>query len=252
MRSVGSGTQKIEQELAQIFPDTEVLRMDADTVSAANGHAQLLDRFRQKRIPILLGTQMVAKGLDFANVTLVGVLDADMSLYADNFRAAETTFSLITQVAGRSGRGEAEGRAIIQTMTPEHPVIRLAAEQNYDAFYDLEIRMRELRGCPPFQDFFTVTFTGLQEEQVLRAAMRMRDALAANLAQEPFSGVERKLLGPAPAAVARVNYSYRYRLTLVTKASAQIRNLLAFVLSEFSRDSRNKGVSAFADMNSYD
>ena len=252
MRPVGSGTQKIEQELAQLFPDTEVLRMDADTVSAANGHESILTRFREQKVPILLGTQMVAKGLDFEDVTLVGVLDADMSLYTDSFRAAETTFSLITQVAGRSGRGAEEGRAIIQTMTPENPVIRLAAEQNYDAFYDLEIHMRELRGCPPFADFFTVTFMGLQERDVLQASMRVRDALAANLSREPYSAVRTRLLGPAPAAVARVNYSYRYRLTLVCRNTAQIRRLLAYVLSEFANDRQNRGVSAFADINSYD
>ena len=160
MKAVGSGTQKVEQELKALFPDTAVLRMDADTVAASGGHEAMLRRFRDEQIPILLGTQMVAKGLDFPSVTLVGVLDADMSLYVDNFRAAETTFSLITQVVGRSGRGADSGCAMIQTMTPEHPVLQLAARQDYDAFYDMELQMRKLRSCPPFSDLFTITVAG--------------------------------------------------------------------------------------------
>ena len=251
MKAVGSGTQKIEQELKAIFPDTELLRMDADTVAASGSHEELLRTFREKKIPILLGTQMVAKGLDFPSVTLVGVLDADMSLYVDNFRAAETTFSLITQVVGRSGRGADTGTAMIQTMTPEHPVLQLAAKQDYDAFYELELQMRRLRGCPPFSDLFTVTIAGLEERGLVQAAVRLRDALAANLQKEPYAAMHAQLLGPAPASVARVNYSYRYQLTLVCRNSAPLRKLLAFLLVEFSKDKQNKGLTAFIDINSY-
>ena len=251
MKAIGSGTQKIEQELKALFPDTEVLRMDADTVPAAGGHEAMLKRFREQQIPILLGTQMVAKGLDFPSVTLVGVIDADMSLYVDNFRAAETTFSLITQVVGRSGRGADTGCAMIQTMTPEHPVLQLAAKQDYDAFYELELQMRKLRSCPPFSDLFTITAAGLEERGLIEASVRLRDALAANLRQEPYCRAPAQLLGPAPASVARVNYSYRYQLTLVCKNSAAIRRLLSYVLAEFSRDRRNKGITALIDVNSY-
>ena len=251
MKAVGSGTQKIEQELKALFPDTELLRMDADTVAASGSHEELLRTFREKKIPILLGTQMVAKGLDFPSVTLVGVLDADMSLYVDNFRAAETTFSLITQVVGRSGRGADSGMAMIQTMTPEHPVLRLAAKQDYDAFYELELQMRQLRSCPPFSDLFTITVAGLEERGLIEASVRLRDALAANLQKEPYCRAPAQLLGPAPASVARVNYSYRYQLTLICKNSAAIRRLLAFVLAEFSKDRRNKGITALIDINSY-
>ena len=194
---------------------------------------------------------MVAKGLDFPSVTLVGVLDADMSLYVDNFRAAETTFSLITQVVGRSGRGADSGTAMIQTMTPEHPVLQLAAKQDYDAFYELELQMRRLRGCPPFSDLFTVTIAGLEERGLVQAAVRLRDALAANLQKEPYAAMRAQLLGPAPASVARVNYSYRYQLTLVCRNSAPLRKLLAFLLVEFSKDKQNKGLTAFIDINSY-
>ena len=251
MKAIGSGTQKIEQELKALFPDTEVLRMDADTVPAAGGHEAMLKKFREQQIPILLGTQMVAKGLDFPSVTLVGVIDADMSLDVDKVRAAETTVSLITQVVGRSGRGADAGCAMIQTMTPEHPVLRLAAKQDYDAFYELELQMRQLRGCPPFSDLFTITVAGLEERGLIEASVRLRDALAANLQKEPYCRAPAQLLGPAPASVARVNYSYRYQLTLVCKNSAAIRRLLAFVLAEFSKDRRNKGITALIDINSY-
>ena len=251
MKAVGSGTQKVEQELKALFPDTAVLRMDADTVAASGGHEAMLRRFRDEQIPILLGTQMVAKGLDFPSVTLVGVLDADMSLYVDNFRAAETTFSLITQVVGRSGRGADSGCAMIQTMTPEHPVLQLAARQDYDAFYDMEMQMRKLRSCPPFSDLFTITVAGLEERGLIQASVRLRDALAANLQREPYCREPAQLLGPAPAPVARVNYSYRYQLTLVCRNTAPIRRLLAFVLAEFSKDRQNRGLTALIDINSY-
>ena len=252
LKPVGAGTQKVEQELRAVFPDTELLRMDADTITASNSHEAILSRFQSQQVPILLGTQMVAKGLDFANVTLVGVLDADMSLYLDNYRAAETTFSLLTQVVGRAGRGEQAGMAMIQTMTPEHPVIKLAARQDYDAFYDLEISMRRLRGVPPFADLFIITFTGSFEEQVMRAAARFRDMLQAYLQRKPYCDEHTQLLGPAPAAIAKINYTWRYRLTLSAKNSRRLRQLISFCLCEFAKDKQNRGVNAFADVNSYD
>ena len=252
LRPVGAGTQKVEEELRYEFPDTGILRMDADTVTAANSHEAILERFRRKEASILVGTQMVAKGLDFASVTLAGVLDADLSLYVNHYRAAETTFSLVTQLVGRSGRGADTGTAVIQTMCPEHPVLKLAAAQDYDGFYDMEIALRELRSVPPFRDLFTVTFTGLFEEHVRAAAKRFRDALAMNLRQSPYAGMEFDLLGPAPAAIAKVNYTYRYRATLSCKNTKEIRALLRFLLGAFAKDKQNKGVSAFVDVNAYD
>ena len=252
LKPVGSGTQKIEQELRWIFPDTEILRMDADTVTARNGHEQMLKRFEEKKIPILLGTQMVSKGLDFENVTLVGVLDADMSLYVSNYRAAETTFSLITQVVGRAGRGDAAGAAMIQTMTPEHPVLLLAAKQDYDAFYDMEIAIRELHHCPPFSDLFFITFTGLYEDRVQQAAARFRNSLRAQLKAAAYLDGGATVLGPAPCAIVKVNYTYRYRLTLAAKNSKNLRQLLSSQLKAFSKDKQNRGVNAYADVNSYD
>lgn len=157
----GFGTQRVEEELRELFPDTPILRMDADTVGA--GHEALLREFDEREIPILIGTQMVAKGLDFENVTLVGVLAADLSLYVDHYRASERTFSLLTQVVGRAGRGGKEGRAVIQTYTPGNDVIQAAAAQDYDRFYESEIRLRQLRRDPPFADQMMVTVTGPEE-----------------------------------------------------------------------------------------
>ena len=150
LKPIGTGTQKAQQELQTLLPDMEVARMDADTVTATNTHEQILQKFQENRTPVLLGTQMVAKGLNLPEVTLVGVLDADLSLYSESFRAAETTFNMLTQVVGRAGRGETAGQAVVQTLVPEHPVLNLAAQQDYDSFYELEIRLRQSLGNPPF------------------------------------------------------------------------------------------------------
>lgn len=251
LKPVGAGTQRIEEELHYFFPDTHVLRMDADTVTASNNHEAILGKFQRERIPILLGTQMVAKGLDFENVTLVGVVDADMSLYVDNFRAAETTFSLITQVVGRSGRGSTSGTALIQTMAPEHPVLQLAAKQDYDGFYELEMRIRMMREFPPLRDIFLLTFTGMHEEQVMQAAVRFRDALQNSLHSVQTLS-DALLLGPSPAPVMKVNNTYRFRLTLMCRNSRTLRQTLAWHLRSFFNDKNNRGVSAFADVNPYD
>lgn len=252
LKQVGFGTQKVETELNELLPDTQVLRMDADTISAANSHEKILGRFRDENIPILLGTQMVAKGLDFENVTLVGVLNADTSLYSTSYRAAETTFSLITQVIGRAGRGSQPGRAVIQTMTPENQVLLLAAAQNYDDFYDLEIRLRQLRGCPPFFDLVTVSFVGVFEEDVRRGAMLFRQMCQSMLAQPQYQTIQATLLGPTPAAVAKLNNRYRYCMTVACHLDRQMRRILAYLLQEFGKDRRNRGVTAFADVNSYE
>ena len=249
LKTIGTGTQKVQQELNALFPDMETLRMDTDTVSAVNTHEKILEHFQQENIPILLGTQMVAKGLNLENVTLVGVLDADLSLYVDSYRAAETTFNMLTQVVGRAGRGSRPGRAMIQTMTPEHRVITLAAMQDYAGFYEMELPLRQAKGCPPFQDLYTLTFSGPEEQQVLRCAVAFRDALLGALGA---GGMAAQVLGPAPAAVAKVNYHYRYRLTLRGAGGRPLRQLLSGLLQQFAREKTNRGVSAFADINGYD
>ena len=250
LRPVGAGTQKVEEELRALYPGVEVLRMDADTVTATNTHEKQFQRFETERIPILLGTQMVTKGLNFENVTLVGVLDADLSLYADHYRAAENTFSLLAQVIGRAGRGKLGGRAVIQTMTPDHAVLQMAARQDYDAFYAMELPQRELRMVPPFLDALTIQFSGLEESAVREGALRFRTALERLLMQQP--GEPTQLLGPAPAPVMRVNLRFRYRLTLLRKNSRPLRALLNQLLIQFANDRANRGVTAFIDVNAYD
>ncbi len=251
LRPVGVGTQRVEEELHACFPQADVLRMDADTVTPAHGHAELLRRFVQERIPILLGTQMVAKGLDFENVTLVGVLAADQSLYVENYHAAERTFSLLTQVVGRAGRGEKQGRAVLQTYSPENDVIRAAAAQDYEAFYAAELRYRRARRYPPFADLYTITVTGGEEGRVLRAAQTLAEALRYAVAQrEALRPLEIEVLGPAPLPVVRVNNRYRYRVFLVGGSDTALRRLTAEFLQAFSARRENRGLDAFADCNS--
>ena len=250
LKTIGTGTQKVQQELAALFPDMETSRMDADTVSAVNTHEKILEHFQKENVPVLLGTQMVAKGLNLPNVTLVGVLDGDLSLYSGGFRAGETTFNMLTQVVGRAGRGDSVGRAVIQTLQPEHQVIHLAARQDYDGFYDLEIQLRQAQGAPPFGDFALVTFSGQEEGQVLRGAAVFRDSLNAWLRQVPAERCS--VLGPAPCVVPKVNYHYRYQLTLRCHMTRPLRQLLAALLRKFSQDKANRGVNAYIDVNGYE
>ena len=252
LKRIGTGTQKAQQELNQLFPELEIARMDADTVSAVNTHEKILERFAQERVPVLIGTQMVAKGLNLPDVTLVGVLDADLSLYNSSYRAAETTFNMLTQVVGRAGRGDVAGQAIIQTMVPEHAILKLAAQQDYDGFYDLEIRLRQVQNCPPFADLVEITFTGQEETAVLRGAAKFRDSLLSCLKLPQYADQRCTLLGPAPCPVPKINYNYRYRLTLRCVFHKPLRELVAHLLRQFARDGANRGVTAFADVNGYD
>ena len=252
MKTMGTGTQKVEQELLELFPDMAVDRMDADTVSAVNTHEKILEHFQKENVPVLLGTQMVAKGLNLPRVTLVGVLDADLSLYTGGYRAGETTFNLLTQVVGRAGRGERTGRAVIQTMVPGHQLIRLAAMQDYDGFYEMEIRLRQVQNAPPFGDQLMITFQGEDEAGVLRGAVKFRDSLIACLAQPRYRGQQGQVLGPAPCPVPKINYHYRYRLTVNCRMTRPLRQLIAWLLMEFGKDKQNRGISAFADANGFE
>jgi primosomal protein N' (replication factor Y) len=252
LKTMGLGTQKVEQEMKGLFPDFQIDRMDADTVNAVNTHEKILEHFQKEKVPVLIGTQMVAKGLNLPDVTLVGVLDADLSLYTGGYRAGETTFNMLTQVVGRAGRGDAPGRAIIQTMVPSHQVIALAAKQDYDKFYDLEINLRRVQNAPPFADLATVTFTGQEETAVLRGAAKFRDSLNACLQQTPYKENKCTVLGPAPCAVPKINYNFRYQLTLRCRMTKELRFLIAHLLREFSRDKLNRGVTAFVDVNGFD
>ena len=252
MKTLGTGTQKVQQELEYLFPDMESLRMDTDTVSAANTHEQILTEFQQRGVPVLIGTQMVAKGLNLPNVTLVGVLDADLSLYTGGYRAGETTFNMLTQVVGRAGRGDAPGKAVIQTLVPEHSVIRLAARQDYEGFYNQEIELRRVQNAPPFGDIGVITFSGQEETAVLRGAVKLRDSLNSCLNLPEYRNERCSVLGPAPCAVPKINYHYRYQVTLRCRMSKNLRLLLAHLLRQFAKDKANRGVSAFVDINGYE
>ena len=249
LKRVGTGTQKAQAELQERFPELEVARMDADTVSAVNTHEKILDHFKNDHVPVLIGTQMVAKGLNLPDVTLVGVLDADRELYCSSYRAAETTFNMLTQVVGRAGRGDTPGQALIQTLVPEHKVIELAAKQDYDSFFELEQGLRRIQECPPFGDLAAITFLGQEEVRVLRGAAKFRDSLQACLKQPAYSGENCRVLGPAPCAVPKINYNFRYRLTLRCGMTKPLRMLLAHLLRQFMQDKENRGVSAFVDVN---
>ena len=252
LKTIGSGTQKVQEEMTFLFPELETLRMDTDTVSAINTHEKILRRFQEEKVPVLIGTQMVAKGLNLPDVTLVGVLDADLSLYTGGFRAGETTFNMLTQVVGRAGRGDTPGKAMIQTLVPEHQVIRLAAQQDYHGFYQLEIQLRQVQNAPPFGDITLVTFTGQDEAAVLRGAVKFRDSLRECLQQQIYRNEICTILGPAPCAVPKVNYNFRYQLTLRGNMTKPLRLLLAHLLRQFSKDKANRGIGAFVDVNGYD
>ncbi|MCL2819895.1 MAG: primosomal protein N' [Oscillospiraceae bacterium] len=248
LKFIGAGTQKIEAELLDIFPGTGIIRMDADTTTRKDSHDKLLSSFRKKEAQILLGTQMVTKGLDFENVTLVGVLSADLSLYMSDYRANEKSFSLITQVVGRSGRGEKPGRAVIQTFTPGHKVISLASKQDYDGFYESEIALRKALGSPPVNDLIAVNIISPDESKVIKSSVAIKNAL-----QNYFRGIkEIKLLGPAPAVVSKVSNKYRYRLLINCANNKKVRETIAHTVREFMRDSLCRGVTVFADADTYD
>lgn len=242
------GTQKVEEELHSILPKARVLRMDADTTSKKGSHHHLLEIFAKGRADILLGTQMVAKGLDFDHVTLVGVLDADQSLFAQDYRAKERTFSLITQVVGRAGRRGKQGRAIIQTYNPDHPVLLCAARQDYEQFYADEIESRQALLMPPVEQMLMLTGTGENESDVLAALLRLKQRIL-SLMEGQFSDFHYPVLGPSPASVVRVMGRYRYHLILRCPDNKRRRQLISGVLIEFSKDNKNRGVSLFADLN---
>lgn len=244
----GTGTQNVEQQLKNMFGDISVLRVDSDTVTPAGGHEKLFERFRNENIPVMVGTQMVTKGLNFDNVTLVGVIDADQSLYAGNHRAGERSFSMITQVVGRSGRGEKPGRAIIQTFTPNNETIHQAARQDYMEFYKSEIKLRQIQNAPPFADVFSITASGMDEDSVIRACTEIRNMLLP-LGRERQDA---RILGPVPLPVVKVNNRYRYRVYLCCKSDGQIRSVISGIISRFSGDRRFRGVSVFADYDPYD
>ncbi len=248
VRYSGFGTQKIEDELAALFPEARIVRMDTDSTAGKNSHEKLLDSFSKGEYDIMIGTQMVAKGLNFPNVTLVGVVSVDQQLYNDDFRSLEKTFSLLTQVVGRAGRGEIEGVAVIQTLTPENEIIRLAAKQDYDEFFKTEIRLRKAMVYPPYCDLCVVGFTG-GNESVVKAAANNALKLIVDYTKSEFEGEKIITLGPMPARVAKISGKFRYRLIIKCRNSKRFRQMISKLLIEMGTDSRFSSVTTYADIN---
>ncbi len=248
VRYSGFGTQKIEDELTVLLPEARVLRMDADSTMSRHAHEEKLNSFARGDYDILLGTQMVAKGLDFENVTLVGVISADGQLNNDDFRSQERTFDLLTQVVGRAGRGKFKGTAVIQTMNPENEVIELASKQDYDSFYSTEIKMRKMLIYPPYCDICLVGFSGVNEAKTRAASEKFFELLKARLSAD-YSDQKVIVLGPMSARVSKISNKFRYRLILKCKNTKQFRQMLSEVFKEFNSLSSFNSVSAYIDIN---
>ena len=244
----GFGTQKAEEELAKLFPDARVLRMDQDSTAAKDAHEKLLARFANHEYDIMVGTQMVAKGLDFEDVTLVGVLGIDSLLFAQGFRAYENVFSLITQVVGRSGRAKDPGFAIIQTTDPDNPVLNLAAAQDYDAFFEQEIAYRKLVLYPPFCGLCVIGFAGAKEIEVARAAARFAALLGQQAAKQP--DLPLRVLGPTPGSIEKINDTYRYKLTIKCRNDRRFRDLVRSTLERYEQEKLPSKATVAVDLHS--
>jgi len=248
LRYNGVGTQKIEEELKFLLPDAKVLRMDADSTMSRFAYEDNFEKFGKGEYDIMIGTQMVAKGLDFENVTLVGIICADMQLYNDDFRSSERTFSLLTQVIGRSGRGNFAGKAVVQTFTPDNEIIRFAQNQDYDSFFDFEIKIRKMMVYPPFCDLCVIGFVGDNELNVSQASRGFLQLLKEKTSIK-FKDEQIIALGPVPLKVAKVSNKYRYRLILKCHNTKSFRNMISELLSEFDEKSKKFDVTVFADIN---
>ena len=244
----GIVTQKAEEELAKLFPEARILRMDQDSTAAKDAHEKLLARFADHEYDIMVGTQMVAKGLDFEDVTLVGVLGIDSLLFAQGFRAYETVFSLITQVVGRSGRAKDPGFAIIQTTDPDNPVLNLAAAQDYDAFFEQEIAYRRLGLYPPFCGLCVIGFAGGKEIEVARAAARFSALLGQQAAKQP--DLPLRVLGPTPGNIEKINDTYRYKLTIKCRNDRRFRDLVRETLGLYEQEKLPAKASVVVDLHS--
>ena len=238
---LGYGTQRVEQELGSLMPTSRVLRMDTDTTTSRYSYEEMLGAFRKHEADVLLGTQMVTKGHDFPEVTLVGVLMADTSLYLDDYRAAERTFSMLTQVVGRAGRAGKHGRAIIQTCNPDHDVIRLACEQDYESFYEREIKLRQLLVFPPFCDIALLTLSHRNEKRLFESAARLSTMLKGAIEGE-FSDVKIIAFGPFEAPIYRVEGLYRMRLVIKCALTKRSRAMFATLMDTFRQQSATDAV----------
>lgn len=248
LRFGGTGTQKAESDIAEIFPDARILRMDTDATSSKSSYEKMISAFANGEYDILVGTQMVAKGLDFPNVTLVGVLNTDQMLYADDYRSYERSFSLLTQVVGRSGRGKSKGMAVIQSYTPDNLIISMAAKQDYNTFYNTEINVRKAMLYPPFADICLIGFVGDNQTQTLKAANGFLQSFI-RLARNEFPSLPLRILGPSPALVVKVSNKFRYKLIVKCRNTKDFRKMLSKLLTEFGNNKEYGSVTAYADMN---
>ena len=246
MRFFGSGTQKVEKELQSLIPGIKVLRMDTDSAVSRASHDELFSKFGSGEYDILLGTQMVAKGLDFENVTLAGVLNAEQGLFGGDYKGGERTFSLLTQVVGRCGRGKYPGEAVIQTYLPEHRIVEYARNQDYEGFYRDEIALRKQLLHPPFCDLCLVGISGPKKRETEQAAADFLNRLAEKL---QGSDLPTRVYGPAEAFTAMAANRHRYRITVKCKNNRAMRAVLAEVLAEFSKTYGKQDIQVFADMN---
>ncbi|MCY7918280.1 primosomal protein N' [Bacillus vallismortis] len=245
IRFFGTGTQRVEEELTKVLPHARVIRMDVDTTSRKGAHEKLLSAFGEGKADILLGTQMIAKGLDFPNITLVGVLSADTTLHIPDFRSAEKTFQLLTQVSGRAGRHEKPGNVIIQTYTPSHYSIQLTKSHDYEAFYQHEMAHRREQSYPPYYYLALVT---VSHEEVTKAAVtaeKIAHFLKSNC------GDDTKILGPSASPIARIKDRYRYQCVIKYKQETQLSALLKRILEHYKREIEQKHVMISIDMNPY-
>ena len=248
LKMTGQGTQKIEDELEKLYPDARILRMDTDTTYSRYAYEKNFQAFASGEYDIMVGTQMIAKGLDFPNVTLVGVLSVDKALFAGDFRSYERTFSLITQVVGRSGRGSKRGRAILQTYAPEHYVLNLAAKQDYKNFYEEEVILRKALTFPPYCDLCVVNFSAVLDNEADKASVVFLKLMKKNIDEKKIS-FPLRVLGPAKCVYGKLNGKYRYRIIIKCKNNIDFRNFMrtiyisTFKLKEFSN------VNVFIDIN---
>ncbi|MCP3761943.1 primosomal protein N' [Domibacillus sp. A3M-37] len=245
IRHFGTGTQKVEEELLKLLPEARVIRMDVDTTGTKGAHERLLKKFAHKEADILLGTQMIAKGLDFPNITLVGVLSADTMLHLPDFRASEKTFQLLTQVSGRAGRHILPGEVVIQTYTPEHYSIQLAADQHYQSFYEQEMQMRKMGGYPPF--YYLALITVSHEEAI--TASGEANKIVMNI--KPELSPAAVVLGPVASPISRINNRYRWQCLIKYKREPKLGAVLKQVLEHYAKQGKSNGLMVSVDIHPY-
>ncbi|MGA9225361.1 MAG: primosomal protein N' [Mesobacillus sp.] len=245
IRYFGTGTQKVEEELNKLLPEARVIRMDVDTTGRKGSHERLLTAFQEGQADILLGTQMIAKGLDFPNITLVGVLSADTMLHLPDFRSSEKTFQLLTQVSGRAGRHQLPGEVVIQTYTPEHYSVELAGTQDYDLFYQQEMMVRKVHQYPPFYFISLVTVSHGELMKVVSVTEKVAKFISSRLSKEAV------VLGPVASPIPRINDRYRYQCLIKYKKEPELNNALKAILDHYQQEMGKEGLQISVDLNPY-